>query len=69
MGVGVRGVRKRNRIKWKIKSLNGQQEYIIWRTERCRLSREYITEVVGLDVGKYGSAISQLTFRIRKHKT
>ena len=63
------GIRKRSRVLWKITPLStkaGQHEYYLWRTEKCKINREYIIMATGLDVNRYGAETQQQTFRVRR---
>ena len=66
MNISVKGVRKKSRILWEVKPINGKWPKLhFWRTDSYTITRDIIKEA-GLDVDNYGAKISQLTFRIRK---
>ena len=70
MDIKIKGVRKRCRVLWEVKPMNGSwPRFYFWRTGRYRITRETMMEA-GLDVARYGAVTSQLSFRrIRKTKT
>ena len=66
MDIKIKGVRKKSRILWEVKPMNGNWPKLhFWRTGRYNITRDVMKEA-GLDVNKYGAVTSQLTFRIRK---
>ena len=66
MDIRFKGVRKKSRILWEVKPMNGNWPKLhFWRTGRYNITRDLMKEA-GLDVNKYGAEIFQLTFRIRK---
>ena len=69
MDIKFKGVRKKSRILWEVKPMNGNWPKLhFWRTGRYNITRDVMKEA-GLDVNRWGAEISQLTFRRIRKKT